>query len=84
MAIRITDVTFLDGEGNVLKGFPIETIEPRKMISLALNADDIVRENNRIQIRVVLSADTSRVLVTSAEVFENNTGKATVFVIPNR
>lgn len=79
-AITITDVTFLDAEGNVLEAFPTETIQPGKMISFDLNADDLVRENSRIQIRIVLSADTSRALVTSTEVFENDTGKTTVFV----
>ena len=79
-AITIIGVTFLDSEGNVLGQFPTETIEPGKMISFDLNADDIVRENSRIQIRIVLSADTSRGLVTSTEVFENDTGKTTVFI----
>jgi hypothetical protein len=41
--ITITGVTFLDGEGNVLGQFPTETIQPAKMMSLDLNADDIVR-----------------------------------------
>ena len=50
------------------------------MMSFDLNADDIVRENNRIQIRVVISGDTSKGLLTSIEVFENDTGKTTVFI----
>jgi hypothetical protein len=80
-AITITGVTFLDSEGNVLGRFPTETIQPGKMISFDLDADTIVREGERIQIRPILSADTSRGLVTSTEVFENDTGKTTVFVI---
>ena len=49
------------------------------MMSFDLNADDIVREDNRIQIRVVLSGDRLRGLLASTEVFENDTGKTTVF-----
>jgi hypothetical protein len=76
----IIDYTFLDGEGAVLAQFARQVIEPGKMMSFDLNADDIVRENNRIQIRVVISGDTSRGLLTSTEVFENDTGKTTVFI----
>ena len=50
------------------------------MISFDLNADTIVRENNRIQIRVVISGDTLEGLLASTEVFENVTGKTTVFI----
>ena len=76
----IIDWTFLDGEGAVLAQFARQLIEPGKMMSFDLNADDIVRENNRIQIRVVISGDTSKGLLTSTEVFENDTGKTTVFI----
>jgi hypothetical protein len=76
----IIDYTFLDGEGAVLAQFARQVIEPGKMMSFDLNADDIVRENNRIQIRVVISGDTLRGLLTSTEVFENDTGKTTVFL----
>ena len=76
----IIDYTFLDGEGAVLAQFARQVIEPGKMMSFDLNADDIVRENNRIQIRVVISGDTLRGLLTSTEVFENDTGKTTVFI----
>ena len=76
----IIDYTFLDGEGAVLAQFARQVIEPGKMMSFDLNADDIVRENNRIQIRVVISGDTSKGLLTSIEVFENDTGKTTVFL----
>jgi hypothetical protein len=79
-AITITGVTFLDSEGVVLGQFERQTIQPGKMMSFDLNADDIVREGERIQIRVVLSANTSTGLVTSTEVFENDTGKTTVFL----
>jgi hypothetical protein len=76
----IIDYTFLDGEGAVLAQFARQVIEPGKMMSFDLNADDIVRENNRIQIRVVISGDTLKGLLTSIEVFENDTGKTTVFI----
>ena len=77
----IINGTFLDSEGTVLGQFDRQVIEPGKMMSFDLNADDIVRENNRIQIRLVLSSDTSRGLLTSIEVFNNDTGETTVFVI---
>lgn len=70
---------FLDSDGNVIAEFR-GTIDPGKTMSFDLNADDIARESNRIQIRVVFSANNSRSLVTSMEVFENATGKTTVFV----
>jgi hypothetical protein len=72
--------TFLDSGGTVLAQFDSQVIEPGKMMSFDLNADDIVRENNRIQIRVVLSGDRLRGLLASTEVFENDTGKTTVFL----
>ena len=50
------------------------------MMSFDLNADDVVREGERIQIRVVISGDRLRGLLTSTEVFENDTGKTTVFL----
>jgi len=74
--------SFLDSEGTVLGQFERQVIEPGKMIFFDLNADDIVRENNRIQIRVVITADSSRGLLTSIEVFDNDTGKTTVFLTP--
>jgi len=76
----VVDWTVLDSEGGVLGQLDRQVIEPGKMMSFDLNADDIVRENNRIQIRVVISGDTSRGLLTSIEVFENLTGKTTVFI----
>ena len=72
--------TFLDSEGTVLAQFDSQVIEPGKMMSFDLNADDIVRDGERIQIRVVLSGDTLRGLLASTEVFENATGKTTVFL----
>ena len=76
----IVSGTFLDSEGNVLGQFDRQVIEPGKMMSFDLNADDIVRESNRIQIKLVLSTDASKGPVSSIEVFENDSGKTTVFV----
>src|SRR5439155_8196898 len=50
-AIIINNGKFLDSDGNVLAEFR-GTVEPGEMMSFDLNADDIVRESNRIQIRV--------------------------------
>ena len=61
-----------------------QVIDPGKMMSFDLNADDIIRESNRIEIRGQLTADTSRGLLISAEVFENDTGKTTVFIAVGR
>ena len=74
-AIIINGV-FLDSEGTVLAQFDRQVIEPGKMMSF----DFVWGESNRIQIRVVISGDTLRGLLTSTEVFENDTGKTTVFV----
>ena len=76
----IVDWTVLDSEGAVLGQLVRQVIQPGKMMSFDLNADDIVRENSRIQIRVVVSGDTLRGLLASTEVFENDTGKTTVFI----
>ena len=76
----IVDWTVLDSEGAVLGQLVRQVIEPGKMMSFDLNADAIVREGERIQIRVVISGDTLRGLLASTEVFENDTGKTTVFI----
>jgi hypothetical protein len=75
---------FLDDSSQVLGQFNF-VIQPGNMMSFDLNADDITRENNRIQIRVVLSSDTRnrdnlRDLVISFEVFDNNTGETRIFL----
>jgi hypothetical protein len=76
----IVSGTFVDSEGNVLGRFDRQVIQPGKMMSFDLNGDNIVRQGNRIQIRMDLSADSSTGLVSSAEVFDNDTGKTTVFI----
>jgi len=78
--VIVVDWTVLDSEGTVLAQLAGQVIEPAKMMSFDLNADAVVREGERIQIRVVISASTSRGLLTSTEVFENDTGKTTVFI----
>ena len=73
---------FLDSEGNVLAEFARQVIEPGEMMSFDLNADDIVRESNRIQIRVVIEGPVPhlRDVRLSLEVFNNADGKTTVFI----
>src|SRR5205809_7465092 len=78
-AIVIEGSKILDSDSNVLAEFARQVIDPGKITSFDLNADDIVRESNRIEIRGELTTDTSKGLVRSTEVFENNTGKTTVF-----
>jgi len=49
----VIDWTILDSAGAVLDGLDGQLIEPGKMMSFDLNADDIVRDSNRIEIRGV-------------------------------
>jgi len=72
--------SFYNDDGVVIGQSDSLVVEPGKMMSFDLNADDIGRETNRIQIRVVISGDGLRDLSTSMEVFENTTGKTTVFI----
>ena len=61
----VIDWTVLDSEGTVLGQLVRQVIQPGKMMSFNLNAD---------------SGDNLRRLLTSTEVFENDTGKTTVFL----
>ena len=81
-AIIIDGSKFLDSDGNVLAEFERQTIQPGEMMSFDLNADDIVRESNRIQIRVVIEGPVPhlRDVRLSLEVFNNADGKTTVFL----
>ena len=81
-AIIINNGKFLDSDGNVLAEFARQVIEPGEMMSFDLNADDIVRESNRIQIRVVIEGPEPhlRNVRFSLEVFNNADGKTTVFL----
>src|SRR5437773_7396220 len=80
-AIIINGGKFLDSDGNVLAEFR-GTVEPGEMMSFDLNADDIIRESNRIQIRVVIEGPIPhlRDLRLSLEVFNNADGKTTNFI----
>ena len=64
-AIIIDGSKFFDSDGNVLVEFGRQVIDPGKMMS---------------EIRSVITAETARGLLISAEVFENDTEKTTVFV----
>ena len=81
-AIIIIGGKFFDSDGNILAQFGRQVIEPGKIMSFDLNADDIVREGNRIQIRGVIESPEPhlRGAIISVEVFENDTGKTTVFI----
>ena len=79
-AIIIDACKFLDSDGNVLAEFDGGVIDPGVMIAFDLNADDIIRESNRIQIRVVIQAPHLRNVRFSLEVFNNADGKTTVFL----
>ena len=74
--------TFLDSDGIILARFDSQVIEPGKMMSFDLNADDIIRESNRIQIRGVIEGPEPhlRGAAISVEVFNNADGKTTVFI----
>ena len=74
--------TFLDSDGIILARFDSQVIEPGKMMSFDLNADDIIRESNRIQIRGVIEGPEPhlRGAAISVEVFDNADGKTTVFI----
>jgi hypothetical protein len=76
----IVNWSVLDSQGAVLGRLDRQVIEPNKMMSFDLNADAILREGDRIQIRGVISGDTLRGLLTSTEVFNNADGKTTVFL----
>ena len=82
-AIIIIGGKFLDCDGNTLAEFGRQVIEPGKIMSFDLNADDIVRESNRIQIRSVIESPEPhlRGAVISVEVFNNADGKTTVFIV---
>src|SRR6476620_4215641 len=67
----IINYTILDSMGTVLGRLDGQSIEPGKMMSFDLNANTIVREGERIQIRIVISGATLRGLLASTEVFEN-------------
>jgi hypothetical protein len=73
---------FLDSDGNTLAEFDRQVIQPGKIASFDLDADTIARTANRIEIRVVISIDNpdGKRVHLSTEVFDNATGKTTVFI----
>jgi hypothetical protein len=81
-AIIIIGGKFLDSDGNTLAEFGRQVVEPGKIMSFDLNADDIIRESNRIQIRGVIESPEPhlRGAAISVEVFNNADGKTTVFL----
>ena len=82
-AIIIIGGKFFDSDGNILAEFGRQLIEPGKIMSFDLNADDIIREGKRIQIRGVIESPEPhlRGVAISVEVFNNADGKTTVFII---
>jgi hypothetical protein len=82
-AIIIIGGKFLDSDGNIVAEFGRQLIEPGKIMSFDLNADDIIRENNRIQIRSVIESPEPHLkgAMISVEVFNNADGKTTVFIV---
>ena len=82
-AIIIIGGKFFDSDGNTLAEFGRQLIEPGKIMSFDLNADDIVRESNRIQIRGVIESPEPHLkgALISVEVFNNADGKTTVFFV---
>jgi hypothetical protein len=82
-AIIIIGGKFFDSDGNILAEFGRQVIEAGKIMSFDLNADDIIRERNRIQIRGVIESPEPhlRGVAISVEVFNNADGKTTVFII---
>ncbi len=77
------EMMFLDGTGAVV-GRDMKTIAPGQAAFFDVIFDAGVREANRIELRAVMSVlggpDTKN-LKTTVEVFDNDTGKNTVFVI---
>jgi len=64
------------------KSIAVSPLRIAVMMSFDLNADDIIRESNRIQIRVVIESPQPhlRNVLFSLEVFNNADGKTTVFI----
>jgi hypothetical protein len=80
-AIIIEGGKFLDNDGNVIATFR-GTIDPGKTMSFDLDRDSSIREQNRVEIHVVIEGPEphlKRALI-SLEVFNNADGKTTVFI----
>jgi len=80
-AFIIDGSKFLDNDGNVIATFR-GTIDPGKTMSFDLNRDSFVREQNRVEIHVVLEGPVPHLkgALISLEVFNNADGRTTVFL----
>ena len=80
-AIIIDGGKFLDSDGNVIAEFR-GTIDPGKTMSFDLNRDSFIREQNRVEIHVVIEGPQPhlRGALISLEVFNNADGRTTVFL----
>src|SRR2546430_8979470 len=80
-AFIIDGSKFLDNDGNVIATFR-GTIDPGKTMSFDLNRDSFVREQNRVEIHVVLEGPVPHLTgaLISLEVFNNADGRTTVFL----
>ncbi len=80
-AIVIEGGKFLDNDGNVIATFR-GTIDPGKTMSFDLDRDSFIREENRVEIHVVLEGPVPHLhdARLSLEVFNNADGKTTVFI----
>ena len=72
---------FLDNDGNVIATFR-GTIDPGKTMSFDLDRDSFIREENRVEIHVVLEGPVPHLhdARLSLEVFNNADAKTTVFI----
>jgi hypothetical protein len=82
----VVDWRFIDADGvTVARSERPLTIPFGKMVSVDLDRDTLPRPEARVQIRaevdVLTPGNTSKILRTSLEVFNNDTGESTVFVI---
>ena len=80
-AIVIEGGKFLDNDGNVIAEFR-GTIDPGKTMSFDLDRDSFIREQNRVEIHVVLEGPVPHLhdARLSLEVFNNADGRTTVFL----
>jgi hypothetical protein len=80
-AIIIEGSKFLDNDGNVVATFR-GTIDPGKTMSFDLDRDSFIREENRVEIHVVLEGPQPHLkgALISLEVFNNADGRTTIFI----
>ena len=80
-AFIIDGSKFLDNDGNVIATFR-GTIDPGKTMSFDLDRASFIREENRVEIHVVIEGPVPhlRGALISLEVFNNADGRTTVFI----